>query len=123
MRPNQHDPQTAAERRAEVVRLTRAGLTAEAIGVQLGCSYRTVVRDRKAMGVAQPAPMIVNAWSADDVAQAEAMIADGCSLTEVARTLGRSQPAVWQKFKGRGWDRSSCAQYRWMRQQMDKLDI
>jgi IS30 family transposase len=52
-------------------------------------------------------------YTDDEIARVESMLADGCSLAEVARTLGRNRQSVWRKFRGRGWTREQCAE--WLR--------
>jgi DNA-binding CsgD family transcriptional regulator len=87
-------------RRAEVVRLTGAGWSAHQIGQLLGITDRSVLRHRVAAGVAQPP---VPPVTVEELARADALLADGCSYAEVARTLGRSTSPFRRSFPGRGW--------------------
>ncbi len=71
-------------------------------------SRRTIERDRIALGLAVPRPR----WSPDEQQRALAMLADGASLWEVARTLGRDYETIWLRFRGMGWTRQQCNEYR-----------
>ena len=82
----------ATERVAE---LTRQGLSAPVIAEMLGVSTRTVQRARQRAGVSQPAS---NPFSDDEKRRAQAMLDDGASMGEVARTLGRSRTPLLRCF-------------------------
>lgn len=88
------------ERRAEIVRLTRAQHTAADIAEQLGISTRTVIRHRREGGCAQPAP---RPFTAAEIRLAESLLDDGASYGEVARTLGRHMAVIRIRFPERGW--------------------
>ena len=92
----------------QIAELTRRGSTAADIAKQLGLNPRTITRARRRMGVAQPA---VPRFSQDEVRRAEAMLDDGCSFREVARTLGRAHDTIMLKFPGRGWTSRQVAEY------------
>lgn len=93
----------------KVVRMTLEGRSAPDIAAILGCTTRTVQRIRRKSGVARPA---VAPMTEHEVARAEAMLADGASLSEVARTLGRG--GLHKRFKGRGWSSADGAMARQM---------
>jgi hypothetical protein len=96
----------------KVVRLTLEGRSAREIAELVGCSQRQVVRIRKAMGVGKPA---VVPMSDEELAMAESMLDDGCSIGEVARTLGRPRGGgLHKKYKGRGWSSKDGATARKM---------
>ena len=57
-----------------------------AMAQRLGCSERTVARWRRRLGIASPITP-PHRWTGDELASAEALIADGASLHEIARTL------------------------------------
>lgn len=88
------------ERRERVVELTRLGHSASEISVRLGITKRQVARIRTAEGIAQAkaAPL-----TADEIRIAAELLDDGCSYSEVARTVGRSPRAISGHFPGRGW--------------------
>jgi IS30 family transposase len=90
-------PEEIAERRALVAQLS-AEHDVPTIARMLGVCERTVTRDRVEMKVARPAP---RKFTSDDHARAEALIADGCSLREVARTMDRSVSVIDWRFTGR----------------------
>ncbi len=43
---------------------------------------------------------------------AERLIAEGCSYSEVARTIGRSHATVAKRFPGHAWSPKECGQFR-----------
>lgn len=84
----------------QVAWLTRRGWTLTRIAKELGCSTRTVGRARERTGVAgPPGRPLTDA----DLAWAERLLEDGCSVIEVERTLGRSPGSLAHRFRGRGW--------------------
>jgi AraC-like DNA-binding protein len=90
--------------------LTCEGWTAPQIASEIGVHPRTVTRVRRRTGVGGPVPV---PFTADELELAEAMLADGASIAEVARTLrGTNTGALGRRFKGRGWTREQCAEYR-----------
>lgn len=97
-----------AARREQVVKLTREGMTAPEIGERLNIAERTVNRDRVKMGVGQP---MIRSWTDEEQARAETLLADGASLNEVARTLGRHRDTIGDRFRGRGWTAEQTGQY------------
>lgn len=85
-------------RRDRVERLTRNGLTANEIAVQLRVTQRTVVRDRRARGVSLAGP--ADRMRPDEIEQAIALLDDGCSYFDVSNTIGRSFQAVKRNCPG-----------------------
>lgn len=104
--------ETRAERRAMVAELTRDGFTLDQIAERLGVTHRTVSRDRLALGIAQPA---VPSFTDDEYRRARALIDDGYSLMEVARTLHRDVNTICKRFKGQGWTPAQTGQYNALR--------
>lgn len=95
------------ERREGVARLRRRGLPVAAIARTLGVSARTVERDLQALGLVRtPRP-----WTAAEQRRAAALIEDGCSLEEVARTLGRPRTVIRRHFPGRGWTQAQISEH------------
>jgi DNA-binding CsgD family transcriptional regulator len=86
-----------AERLAEVARLTRAGYTALQISERLGITKRQVARDRHDTGVARPAAIPM---SHTEHRLARALLADGASYAETARTIGRSECVLAKHYPG-----------------------
>lgn len=102
-------------RRQRIVELTQLGWSAAEIAHECKTTARTVERTRVKMGVAQPPPRRL---TADEVARIEAMLADGASITDVARSVGRSIDYLQRRFRGRGWTRSQAGQFAALRWQM-----
>lgn len=109
---------TIAARRARVVALTQQGFTATEIAAVEGLTMRTVYRIRQELGASRErfAPL-----SDDELRTAAQLLDDGCSCSEVARTLGRNQTTISKHFPGRGWPVESGqgpsfgATNRWMK--------
>jgi len=95
-------------RHQQVVKLTRQGCSAAQIADRLNITRRTVVRIRKLHGIAQPP---LHRYSAEEIAAIEQLLDDGCSLAEVARTIGRPAPYLWRRYAGRGWTPSQAGQF------------
>lgn len=94
---------------ARVARLTKEGWTAKAIAEHLGCGVRAVTRSRVRSGVARPSPRFLTPEEIDTV---ERLLADGASLREAARTIGRESGAtLHRRFAGRGWTHQECGQF------------
>lgn len=88
------------ERRQIVARMTRTGHSAEQIATRLGVTSRTVTRDRKALGIAQPA---ATPLTDTEHAHAKRLLADGCSPEEVGRTLGRHPDVIRHHYPEHKW--------------------
>lgn len=106
----------SVERRAQVAAMTRLGMTAAQIADALKVAERTVERDRAAAGLSRPPAPRLNV---DELARARALIDDGCSHSEAARTLGVHQTTVSRYFPGRGWTYTQAGHHaatvRWTR--------
>src|SRR5690606_19285746 len=88
------------ERREQVARMTRNGLSARQTAGALGVAERTVVRDRRATGTAKPPRTALTPRQLEIAAQ---LLDDGCSYAEVARTVGASATTIAAHFPGKGW--------------------
>lgn len=99
-----HDDET----RQRVVALTRMGFSAADIAIATGMCTRTVSRIRVACGVSRT-PTVP--FTRDEMQTAMAMLDDGASIAEVARTLGRSKSGVGRAFPGRQWSRAQVNEY------------
>lgn len=114
-----------AARRERVVELTRQGHSASQIAAFLHVSKRSVQRIRTEMGVAQP--QHGPAMTEDELRTAAELINDGCSYSEVARTLGRNPHTIRRHFPGQGWSvgegaRMACFN-RWAKERAQKVGI
>lgn len=85
---------------AQVRRMTAAGMSGREIARTIDIAPSTVFRMRKE---AEVTGRVNRPWQDDELRRAEAHLEDGCSLSEVARTLGRPLSSVRKKFPGRRW--------------------
>lgn len=101
---------TIQDRVDRVVALSRSGYTDQEIAARLGISDRTVLRDRKAAGLhlrATPRPL-----TPEEHARTVAMLDDGASYKEIARTIGRSANTIKRAFPGYSWTQAQMFEYR-----------
>lgn len=98
----------AEQRRDRVAELTRRGLSTKQIAEALGVTTCTVKRARRERGCQAPTP---RPFDAAEIARAESLFADGCSCTEVARTLGRDPSTIWRRWPDRAWTKRQVAEY------------
>lgn len=94
------------QRRDRIAELTRQGLTTREIAEIVGIHPRNVTMARKVRGLSQQQTPFTDA----EKAQADAMLADGASIVEVARTLNRSSHTIHRYFPGRGWSRAQMTE-------------
>jgi hypothetical protein len=96
--------------------LTARGWSAPRIAERLGCGERAVHRSRIRSGIAKP---VGRRFSADEIERAEHLFDDGCSVAEVARTLGRPYMSVYARWRDRAWAHEQsglhAAAVRWAR--------
>lgn len=101
------------------LQLQREGCSAAVIADRLGVTPRTVQRHRVRLGVAQTTTYkgpVTEEWKA----KAKAMVDDGCSISEVARTLGSTHDTVKRHFPHAGWDASKVGEYARMMRTLKK---
>lgn len=98
-----------ALRRHRVRAMTQAGATALEIASALRVSTQTVARDRQHLGITLIARRVEVTPAM--LAQIEVLLDDGCSVLEVARTVGCSRKQVALRFPGRGWSRDQIVQH------------
>lgn len=87
-----------AARHARIAELTRAGLSQAQIAAIVGITPRSVCRTRKKLGLSRPLSGLH--MTPDEIARAQALLDDGASYKEVARTLGRSSWSLRNRFPG-----------------------
>lgn len=102
-------PTELVERRDRVAVMTRQGRSAPEIAAILGVTERTVIRDRVATGCARPVTW--RTLTAEDLQLAQQLLDDGCSVVEVARTVGCSADTIHKHFPGRGWTLAQRCDY------------
>lgn len=91
-----------------IAELTRDGHSARDIAALLRISTRSVHRARKRAGIARPRAVPL---SPAELARAVAMLDDGCSYGEIARSLGRpGHSCIARRFPGRGMSRQAGGQ-------------
>jgi IS30 family transposase len=112
-------------RRARVVELTRQGFSATEIAGILSITKRSVTRIRSDAGIAQQIEVVP--LTEDERRSAAALLDDGCSISEVARTLGRCDTTIHKHFPGRGWPKGEGGRLacfnRWIREQAEHAGI
>lgn len=103
-----------------VIELSRDNVRPKEIADILKISERTVHRYRRRAGFpTQPS----EPWTAEDQRRADMLFDDGCSLNEVARTLGRTDTVIKRHCPGRKWTREQEKEwmskpYRTLRRQL-----
>jgi DNA-binding CsgD family transcriptional regulator len=120
MKPNPDTTDPLQDRRNMVAQLTRKGMTARDIAKHLGVTPRTIQRDRAAGRTARIGP---KPFTPEEHQRALDMLADGASLGEVARTLGRSYDHTCQRYRGMGWTMQQTGQYNSMRKLWKALGV
>lgn len=99
----------AAARRDRIIEYTRKGFSASLIADIEKVTPRSVFRIRHQTGMSQGGPP--KPLTEDELATAASMLDDGCSIAEVARTLGRHYPTLAKYFPGRGWSKEDAARF------------
>lgn len=114
-------PEDMARRDQRIAELTRAGRSASQIAAELHVTARTVARARARMGIAKPCRITL---TDDELRRAAALLEDGASYAEVARTLGRSIAAICKRFPGRSaWKQGSGYEARCLNQALDAIKV
>lgn len=88
-----------------VAMLIREGLSTRTIADMMGCTVRTIERSRTRLGLVGPPPL---RYTADELATVERLLDDGASITEAARTVGRSRVGLQKRFPGRCWTKAEA---------------
>ena len=98
-----------------VLELSRQGATARQISEVMGCHRDSIARVRRRNGVTTPpAPPLTT----EEIERARLVIEDGGSLTEAARTIGRSRQALTKHFPDAAWTPSQIGQHRALMQKL-----
>lgn len=88
------------EDRAEIVRLTAAGVGTVELAARYGVTRRTIGRVREAHGVSKPPKP---RYSAELLESARELLEDGCSYNEVGRTLDIAPQNLARRLPGYAW--------------------
>lgn len=107
-REHANEIEDRAHRLREVARMSRLHMTLAEIAEALRTSRRQIVKDRKALGLSKGAPIKM---TQEELERAEALLDDGASLSEIARTLKLSERTIRRRFPGRGWTKEQTAEY------------
>lgn len=92
-----------------ILELSRAGWSLAEVAARVGCTERTVSRVRKLAGVSKRSNW--QPLTSERLAEVERLLADGCSLREVRRTLRIGNWTLQKHFHGQGWSRVESAQF------------
>jgi DNA-binding NarL/FixJ family response regulator len=96
----------------KLLQLHDAGMNAAEIAAELGVTTRTVGRHRARLGLSRPAKnggfRVTPEWKA----RVEALLDDGCSIREAARTMECRKETVSRHFPGRGWTYREGGEFR-----------
>jgi len=106
VRGTRHNPYIAERVKA----LTAEGKSAREIAALVHTTHRTVVRYRERLKISQP-HQGHHRMTEDDLARALEMFDDGCSATEIARTLGFAPSTIIKHFPGRQWTHRQCGEW------------
>lgn len=106
--------------REEIALLSQRGLTVRHIAERLGCAERTVSRARAELGIKQgstPQPV-----TAERLAAAERMLADGMPLSEIRKELHLGNSSIERYLPGRGWSKAQAGQYGQMVRALNNIE-
>ncbi|NQX36282.1 hypothetical protein [Herbiconiux sp. VKM Ac-2851] len=107
--------------RPKIRQLLAERLTPAEVAGRVGCSVRTVERVR-ADDLGEPAPK--RRFTADEIAFMGRLFEDGCTLSEVARTLHTSTDRVLDHFPNAPRaDQATAAEMRALRARLDAIPI
>lgn len=103
-----------------IIQLAKDRWPTKQIAETVGCCTATVTRHRIEAGYRQN--KAGRPVDAEELARAKALLEDGCSYKEVARTLGRSQSKQYRDLlPGMGWPISSGGQHWRDRKALEEL--
>lgn len=98
--------------------LGRAGWRNADIAIEVCCSERHVrrIRDGRTFGLDS-----ARQFSPDEILHVEIMLADGCSYTEIGRTVGRSANVIARRWPDRGWTSIQAGEFRRLTQRLETI--
>ena len=100
------------ERRDRLIRrMTLAGATLAECAAEVGLSIWGVRDARRRLGIQGPPR---NPLPPDVTERARAMVDDGCSFAEIARTLAIGEATLRRHFPGRSWTTDQVADWNRM---------
>lgn len=104
-------------RRARVAELCCEGWTLGDIAKHLGVCVRTIHRDRDALDINDH----WRPFTEEEMTMAKTLIAEGASIAETARTLGRNVNTIGKRFRGQGWTIHQTGQYNKLKHLRQRL--
>jgi DNA-binding CsgD family transcriptional regulator len=113
-----HWDRTDPERDSRVLQLTQEGLTNRQIADMVGITCRSVTRVRARHAAVHPAAAAL--LTVDETARALALLEDGASYVEVAKTLGRNNNTIRRRLPGYRWTPQQTAEYAVMMRTLGK---
>lgn len=102
-----------------IVELTKAGWSLRQIANELHCTDRTVSRHRENQGVTTSGAALP--LTEDEILRAKMFLEDGCSYSEVGRTLGRSPRTIQNHFPDYEWTDDQIFEFARMQKEFRRL--
>jgi hypothetical protein len=87
------------------------GMTIQQVARELDCELEDVYRLRKMMGISSRHPQARLAPFDERMKQAERMIDEGASFTEIQRTTHINRKALRKRFPGKQWTNKQALEY------------
>lgn len=95
----------------ELVELFKGGRTIPQVAEIVGRSPRTVERMRLRYGLSKPSPKCGKRYTKEELAGFQAMIDEGMSFDEIAKTTGVNWATLNRWFRGQAWPPEKVSQY------------
>lgn len=97
------------DRYRRILELCGQGVSTRVIAEALKVHERTVQRVRRDYGTSG---LQMHRFTPEEVARIEAMLDDGCSYSEIGRTVGRHERTISNRWPGRGWTKEQAAELK-----------
>lgn len=94
-----------------VAELLAQNLRSAVIAARLGIAASTVERLKAELGLTKRTPQRANRVTPETLNKMRAMIDDGASSSEVARTVGVNVKTVYRYFPGQQWGTRQASEY------------
>lgn len=96
------------ERHDQIARMARSGMQRKVIARRLGVHIRTVDRVLSDRGLTKGNPPKM---TVEEIERARALLEDGASYYEAARSIGRSSMVLRRKLPGYQWDKVKSGEH------------
>jgi hypothetical protein len=93
----------------KVRQMLAEGLSTAEVAAEVGCTQRHVVRIRAGRTSGSKDG---RRFSLDEIFLIEAMLDDGCSYTEIGKTVGRAPNTISHRWPGHGWGFTEGGEFR-----------